>query len=96
MLSATLSAPAGRNATIRLTAGGHHVAAYVVTREDGPGPKPAADVVLDRHGWVVTGAWTHESGGISGDVWVANVEQKPVAGLDWIADWSDTAADAPA
>lgn len=77
MLSATLSAPADAAATVRLTAGEHHVAVYSVTREDGPGPKPAADVVLDRYGWVVTDAWAHEFGGITGDVWVASVEQKP-------------------
>lgn len=74
MLTVTLSTIPGA-ASVRLTANGWHVATYPVTQDDGDGPVPAAETVLERHGWKVTAPWHHESSGISGDVWMAEAEQ---------------------
>lgn len=45
-----------------------------VRRQDGPGPVPAAEAVLERMGWRVLGDWDQTAGGISGGVWSAEVE----------------------
>lgn len=69
----------GDNASIRLTAGGHHVATYHLTADDGPGPVPAATAVLAAHGWRLVDDWHQESGGISGGQWTAHAEQAPTS-----------------
>ncbi len=61
-------------ANVVLTEDDHNVAAYPVTREDGPGPLSAAEAVLERNGWRITGKWEHVAGGISGDMWTAAAE----------------------
>ncbi len=48
--------------------------AWPVRKEDGPGPVPAAETVLERMGWATRGDWTQTAGGISGGVWEAEVE----------------------
>jgi len=48
--------------------------AWSVRKEDGPGPVPAAEVVLERMGWRPLGDWRQTAGGISGGVWEADVE----------------------
>lgn len=49
--------------------------AWSVRKEDGPGPVPAAEAVLERMGWRLAGEWTQTAGGISGGVWEASVER---------------------
>ena len=51
--------------------------AWSVRKEDGPGPVPAAEVVLERMGWRPVGDWRRTAGGVSGGVWEAEVEQQP-------------------
>lgn len=53
--------------------GGPRTQAWNVCHEDGPGPVPAAETVLARNGWKVTGDWKATAGGISGGVWEAGV-----------------------
>jgi hypothetical protein len=48
--------------------------AWNVRKEDGPGPVPAAEAVLERMGWRVVGDWDQTAGGISGGVWEAAAE----------------------
>lgn len=48
--------------------------AWNVREQDGPGPVPAAEAVLERMGWRVAGGWSQTAGGVSGGVWEAPVE----------------------
>ncbi len=74
MLRATLTT-VFEKASVELRANGFHVARYPVTRNDGDGPVLAAEAVLQRNGWAVVSDWDHESSGVSGNVWLADVKQ---------------------
>ncbi len=50
--------------------------AWKLTQDDGDGPVPAAEAVLERRGWSVVGDWQATAGGISGGVWEAEVERE--------------------
>lgn len=73
MITATLYVTDGHGAYLSLDAA--DVPTYPVTHDDGRGPVPAATAVLHRHGWRPAGAWVHDSGGVSGDVWTVPVER---------------------
>lgn len=63
-------------ATVQLHDGGEPYGdAWNVRKEDGPGPIPAAEAVLERMGWLVEGEWTQTAEGISGGVWEAPVKR---------------------
>jgi hypothetical protein len=62
------------NVQLMNTGGDPESAAWGVGKEDGPGPVPAAEAVLERHGWKVAGDWQQTAGGVSGGVWGVEVE----------------------
>jgi hypothetical protein len=76
MITATLTTRLSGDASVQLTTErGIPTAAYLVMRADGPGPVPAAVVVLERNGWRLVSDWDHISSGVIGNMWMATVEQ---------------------